>query len=103
MEVWFGEWAFATDNCAQHLNGFNDGVMNAHGKCAQMDCPRTYMPDGVGTDFDRTADMLGPFGHSDNSRNSIQKGLCWTDSLEFNQTQIQDLAKCSLSEMEKNV
>lgn len=46
-----------------------------------MDCPRTYMPDGTGTDFDRNADILGPFGHSDNTKNSIQKGLCFTDSL----------------------
>jgi hypothetical protein len=42
------------------------------------------MPDGVGTDFDRTSDILGPFGHSDNIKNLIQKGLCWTDSLEYN-------------------
>ena len=24
MEVWMGEWAFATDNCAHWLVGFND-------------------------------------------------------------------------------
>lgn len=34
MEVWFGEWSLATDNCAQHLNGLNDGTMNPNFKCA---------------------------------------------------------------------
>jgi len=24
MEVWFGEWSLATDNCAMWLGGFND-------------------------------------------------------------------------------
>lgn len=23
--IFVGEWALATDNCAQHLNGFNNG------------------------------------------------------------------------------
>jgi len=42
MDVWFGEWALASENCALHLNGFNDGTINDHDglwKCAQMECP----------------------------------------------------------------
>lgn len=33
-EVWFGEWALATDNCAMFLNGLNDGDPNHLFKCA---------------------------------------------------------------------
>lgn len=102
-EVWFGEWALATDNCAQHLNGFNDGVVNPQDKCGLMDCPRTYMPDGTGTDFDRTADILGPFGNSDNTKNSIQKGKCWTDSLQYNQDEVRQIANCAMDEFFTNL
>lgn len=87
-EVWFGEWSLATDNCAQHLNGFNDGTPNKFYTCAQVDCPRSYLPDGVATDFDRSAAMLGPFGNSDNTRNAIQKGKCFSDSDYFSWTQV---------------
>lgn len=65
MDVWWGEWSITSDNCAQHLNGFNDGKMNTHGgviKCAQVECPKSYLPDDTAVDFDRTADMLGPLG-----------------------------------------
>lgn len=33
MEVWMGEWAFATDNCAHWLLGFNDQTGARQGKC----------------------------------------------------------------------
>jgi len=103
MDVWFGEWSLATDNCAQHLNGLNDGTLNNNNyPCAQLDCPRTYMPDGTGTDFDRDADILGPFGHSDNTKNSIQKGKCFTDSLVYNQDEVRQIATCALENMNKN-
>lgn len=34
MEVWLGEWAFATDNCAHWLIGFNDQPAARQAKCA---------------------------------------------------------------------
>lgn len=70
MDVWFGEWSLASDNCAQHLNGFNDGGINDHAglsKCAQMECPTSYMPKDTAVDFDRSAKILGPFGNDDAS------------------------------------
>lgn len=93
----------ATDNCAQHLNGFNDGTPNAKFQCAQMACPKTYMPDAFAVDFDRNAEMLGPYGHSDNTKNAIQKGNCFTDSLTFNQDQVGQLAKCALASFDKHL
>ena len=103
-QVYFGEWALATDNCAQHLNGFNDGSMNSLYKCAQMACPKTYLPASVATDFDRNADILGPFGgNGDNKLNSIQKGNCFTDSLTFNQDQVRQLATCARASFEKHL
>jgi len=95
-EVWFGEWSLATDNCAQHLNGFNDGTPNPLFKCAQMECPKTYLPDSVAVDFDRSAEMLIPHGMGGpNVNNSIQSGKCFTDSLYFDYEEIKELAQCS--------
>ena len=83
MPVWFAEWSLASDNCALHLNGLNDGVPNKNFKCAQMECPKPYIPGAP--DVDRNADILGPFGSAgDNNLNSIKKGKCWTDSLFYN-------------------
>lgn len=93
FEVWLGEWALATDNCAHWLNGLNRGVPNQGFKCAKLSCPQTYMPDKV--DFDRNADILGPFGDSNSTLNSIQKGQCFTDSLNLDQGQVRELAKCA--------
>jgi hypothetical protein len=86
--VFYGEWSLATDNCAQNVNGLNSGDINSNFECAMMECPKTYMPDEFKSefDFDRSADMPSPQGDGDNKRNSIQKGLCVTDSLKFNQT-----------------
>jgi len=30
-----------------------------------VECPYSYLPDDVAVDFDRTADVLGPFGTGD--------------------------------------
>lgn len=61
-EVWIGEWSLATDVCAHWLGGFNDGNTDPQFDCQWVDCPRSYLPDGIAVDFDRDADMLGPFG-----------------------------------------
>lgn len=61
-DVWFGEWALATDVCAHWLGGFNDGNTDPQFQCEWVDCPKTYLPESVATDFDRTAAILGPFG-----------------------------------------
>ena len=61
-EVWIGEWALATDVCAHWLGGFNDGNTDPQFKCKKVSCPKSYLPAANAVDFDRTADMLGPFG-----------------------------------------
>jgi|TARA_B110000285_G_C15043995_1_gene573304 glucan 1,3-beta-glucosidase len=61
--VWVGEWSFATDNCAHWLGGFNNGGMQPKKTCNNWSaCPKSYLPAEFAVDFDRTADMLGPFG-----------------------------------------
>ena len=67
MEVWMGEWAFATDNCAHWLVGFNDLPAPRQAECAQVECPTAYYkcPEGASdTDcqVDEEIDSNGPFG-----------------------------------------
>lgn len=55
IEVWWGEWALATDVCAHWLGGFqdeNNDVDQWPGNvtCKPVKCPKSYMPD----DFDTT-------------------------------------------------
>lgn len=38
-EVWKGEWALATDNCALWLGGLNDCPMQPQHKCKAVECP----------------------------------------------------------------
>lgn len=96
-DVWFGEWALATDNCAHWLNGFNDGNPNNDFTCATLECPKTYMPEPYNKDFDRDAEVLGPWCENANiSTTAIHKGQCFTDSLYFDQSEIQEFAKCTL-------
>ena len=66
-DVWVGEWSLATDVCALWLGGFNDSNTDASRSCQFVDCPRTYLKEH-GTDFDRTAAVLGPFGSSGKNR-----------------------------------
>lgn len=49
MEVWMGEWAFATDNCAHWLLGFNDQTGKRQAECAVDKCPTPYYtcPEGA--------------------------------------------------------
>ena len=48
--------------CAHWLGGFNDGNKEPQFPCAWLDCPKSYLPDGLGQDFDRSKDINGPFG-----------------------------------------
>jgi glucan 1,3-beta-glucosidase len=80
MDVWFGEWAFATDVCAHWLGGFNDGNTTPQFECKWVDCPKSYLPDSHAVDFDRTAATLGPYGSGDKKYYTVQNGKCSTDS-----------------------
>ena len=61
--VWVGEWSLATDVCALWLGGFNDNNTPYAFECQWVDCPYSYLSDAsLATDFDRTAEMLGPYG-----------------------------------------
>lgn len=107
-EVWFGEWALATDVCAHWLGGFNDGNTDPQFKCKWVDCPKTYMnmdaDKGHGTDFDRTVkEPLGPFGTADPNVVAIKEGKCSTDSDFFNHTEVQTIAKCALKSFDKHL
>lgn len=66
MEVWFGEWALAVDNCAHWLQGFNDAGSKPQFGCRQVECPKSYLPAPFNVDFDRTADTHGPYGYNVN-------------------------------------
>lgn len=102
-EVWFGEWALATDTCAHWLGGFNDGNNSPEWECRWVDCPRSYLPDGIAVDFDRDAPILGPFGSGWKDWFAIHKGKCSTDSTYFNETQVRDIAKCALASYDKHL
>lgn len=77
MEVWFGEWALALDNCAHWLNGFNDIAQIPYHGCAYVDCPYSYLPEEFAVDFDRSASHIGPYGGSDQlDYMCVNKGKC---------------------------
>ena len=99
-DIWVGEWSLATDVCALWLGGFNDNNTPYRYDCEWVDCPKTYLPDGVGTDFDRTADMLGPYGS--NTLSTVQKGKCPKDSLYFSDSEVSTLGGCALAAFEKH-
>jgi len=101
-EVWFGEWALATDVCAHWLGGFNDGNTNIQFKCNPVECPQSYLPEPFNVDFDRSADVLGPHGTGNQDDVAIHNGMCWDDSLFFNQTEVQTIAKCALDSMKRH-
>ena len=63
-DVWVGEWSLATDFCGMWLGGFNDspGILQHQYDCAWVECPRSYLPEEFAVDFDRAAEVLGPFG-----------------------------------------
>lgn len=92
-DVWVGEWSLATDVCAMWLGGFNDSNTAYQFECKQVECPKTYIPDPFGTDFDRTDPWLGPFGEE--TRSTIRKGMCFTDSDYFSSEEIKKLGACT--------
>jgi len=96
-DVWVGEWALATDVCAQWLGGFNDANTDASRTCQRVECPYTYMK-SEGTDFDRTAEKLGPYGSSGLERDhaTIQNGTCAIDSDFYPNDQVKRLGQCAL-------
>lgn len=110
MEVWMGEWAFATDNCAHWLVGFNDQTAPRQGQCVQVDCPELYFPcpDGASdTDckVDPTIEKNGPFGinKGNNDQTLIENGKCWTDSMDLmSQDEYTQLADCTVSFIDRN-
>lgn len=57
----------------------------------------------LGTDFDRTAETLGPFGTADMKVVGINKGKCSTDSDFFTKEQVQTIASCALKSYDKHL
>ena len=96
-DIWVGEWSLATDVCALWLGGFNDANTDAAYTCQRVECPYTYMPT-LGTDFDRTADSLGPYGATGLTRDHaiIKNGTCAKDSDFYPDDQVMRLGQCSL-------
>jgi len=103
--VWVGEWSLATDVCATWLGGFNDANTHSQYTCNWNDCPKTYLPsgNGLGTDFDRTAAQLGPFGPSEfTAQANLQYGKCSSDSSFFDENDIKKIAKCAMQTFDKH-
>lgn len=105
-EVWVGEWAIATDACATWLGGFNDGNTNftvqGH-QCNRVECPKSYMPDEFAFDFDRNAELLGPFGEGNPQDVCIMNGTCPTDSKHFDYDEVKTIARCALKAYDDHV
>lgn len=99
-DLWVGEWSLATDTCAFWLGGFNEGSWHQF-DCKVVDCPYSYMPEPYGVDFDRSKDVLGPFGESDSSL--IRYGQCQTDSDFFSDEEVQVLGDCSRAVFDRDV
>lgn len=85
-EVWMGEWAFAVDNCAHWLLGFNDQTMQRQAQCVPVDCPAPYYkcPTGASAqdcNFNAAVAKQGPFGINEwnNNFTNIENGKCWID------------------------
>lgn len=93
-DVWVGEWSLALDTCATWLGGFNDNNSDIVNECEYVECPYTYMPESTGTDFDRTAAELGPFGS--NHRSTILNGKCPRDSTRYDEAASALVGQCAL-------
>lgn len=102
-DVWVGEWSLATDFCAMWLAGFNDsnGLLKHQYDCSWVECPRSYLPDEFAVDFDRTAEVLGPFGKGDQAL--VRKGMCPINSDHFDDKETNKLAKTLLKTFNKHV
>lgn len=100
-KVWVGEWSLATDVCATWLGGFNDNNTPYAYDCEWVDCPYSYLPEDTAVDFDRTAEMLGPYGS--NTLSTIQNGKCPRDSLHYSDDDIMTLGQCVMYIFNENV
>lgn len=65
-------------------------------------CPRSYLPDELAVDFDRTADILGPYGGIP-EKGCIHKGKCPIDSTTFSDQEVGEIAKCALKSLDAHV
>ena len=102
--VWIGEWSLATDICAFWLNGFNSGWRHPQHTCNLVDCPYSYLPAENAVDFNRSAEIIGPFGPWEYVKeNCVSYGKCPIDSNYFNSTQVGELARCVLGTFDKYV
>ena len=103
-DVWVGEWSLATDDCATWIGGFNNVTTPAFHKCKRVECPQSYMP-VHGTDFDRTAARLGPYGTEGLifQQALIKEGMCAIDSEHFSEDQVLQLGQCLLDTFNENV
>ena len=99
--VWIGEWSLATDVCAMWLGGFNDNSFKYVQSCNWVDCPKSYLPEDVAVDFDRTAAELGPTGN--NLSSSPKYGKCPSDSTYWKDKDIMQLGQCILEAFNENV
>ena len=105
IEVWWGEWALATDNCAHWLGGCNDANPNPQQACKPVPCPMSYLPaDQFNTEFNRdSTEPLGPWGTADQTKCSITGGICWDDSEQFTKEEVGKLATCMLKAFDANL
>ena len=97
--VWVGEWALGTDACAFWLDGFNDSKTPRTDECMWVECPKTYLPDDVAVDMDRTAYMQGPFGS--NLLDVAQYGMCPTDSDRWTDKDMLTNGQCVIKTFDK--
>ena len=66
-----------------------------------MECPKSYLPDDLAVDFDRTKEKQGPFGNNDTSTPNY--GKCPSDSLHWKEDDIKKLGACILESFNENV
>ena len=106
-QVWFGEWALATDVCALWLGGFNDGNTPQQQECQMVDCPVTYLPsEFTNATVDPSIDINGPFGYGidgDATNYTIRAGKCTKDSAYFSDDDVKQIAKCALESYNKHL
>lgn len=67
-----------------------------------MTCPTSYLAKEA-VDFDRTAEVLGPFGSGDPQYYNIMKGMCTSDSAKFTDDDVKEIAKCALTSYNAHV
>lgn len=105
MEVWWGEWALATDVCATYLGGFQDANTEPQFDCRWIDCPASYLPDDFdgkanATTPDASIEAYTPIGLTKtgdaeaHAHVQVSKGKCTDDSKYFDHGNVTTLAHC---------